>query len=139
MYIDDRIDLEPGVLVFGDINMSPPVAIISSTDDLIVENDESFTISLSSPDPNVNILTPEAQVVVLDNDGKLSSIEEMTNNICTCAVPGFGFSVASYFGTEAGQSVLVTIQIVNEVTLTEPAVVLLSTEALTATAMGKIH
>lgn len=46
---------------------------ITLVDDVIVETDESVTISLSRSDPNVNLLTQNSQLIIMDNDGNLIS------------------------------------------------------------------
>ena len=40
-------------------------------DDLIVEDNERVSIFLSSQDPSVDVLTPQKQIVFIDDDSEL--------------------------------------------------------------------
>lgn len=43
---------------------------LSFIEDFIVENNETVTMSLSSLDSSVQVLTPDSQLVILDNDSE---------------------------------------------------------------------
>ena len=52
------------------VNESTACATINSIDDLILEGDHSFTVSIASTSPNVTIAMPSsAEVTIMDNEG----------------------------------------------------------------------
>lgn len=45
---------------------------ISLVDDKVTEKNETFSVLISSTDPDVNIVNGTATIIIVDNDGKLS-------------------------------------------------------------------
>lgn len=43
---------------------------VTVEDDLVVEDNVTLTLFLSSRDPSVTVLTPQQQILFIDNDGK---------------------------------------------------------------------
>ena len=43
------------------------------TNDLIVEDNETFVVSLSSSDLSIDVSSPQSQVTIIDNDSKFLS------------------------------------------------------------------
>ena len=52
-------------------NMQQSFAVgLIITNDLIVEDNETFVVSLSSSDPSIDVSSPQSQVTIIDNDSK---------------------------------------------------------------------
>ena len=73
----DYMDPIPGQLRFSSIASTRQCFTVAITDDNIFERLETFSVGLSSSDPNLTLVGPggvvTALVDIIDNDGKLKS------------------------------------------------------------------
>ena len=57
---------------------------VSSVEDDILEEDEDFTLTLTTTDGSVNLNPDEANVTIIDDDRTL--IAQAFNTACTCTI-----------------------------------------------------
>ena len=71
---DDYVSPDPLTVVFaadvGIVSGSTACATITIVDDLVVETDESFSVTITSSDPPLRYSTSVTVVTITDNDGE---------------------------------------------------------------------
>ena len=82
----------PGMLVFNATESSVCVTI-DTTDNTIFEEDKTFTVQLTTEDPQVILSLPTAQVLIVENDSELVCREGEGNGMsggggggCLCVI-----------------------------------------------------
>ena len=68
--VDFSLSNQTLVFIAGDTAGAQQCAFVDITDDIIVENNETFVISFATVDPAVEFLTDQAAVTIIDDDGK---------------------------------------------------------------------
>ena len=80
----------PAVLIFTSTQQRT-CASVTIIDDNLNEGTETFTLTLSSTNFQVNILTSSALVIIADNEGKIKIFNNVLLDTGTCRDVNFSF------------------------------------------------